>query len=135
MAKNKTLYLADDDPDDRMMLIDAIRSIDSDIVIIEAENGNELLEILQSEKHADPGLIILDVNMPKMNGLETLAKLRCLPQIMRVPTVMLSTSNNPQTRQEAKNLGALHYFFKPARIQDLMNLARQLVLGVYPGAI
>lgn len=70
MVKRLTFYLADDDPYDRLLLTEAIKSIDSSIEIVEAENGQELLAILQSQMLPVNSLIILDMNMPKMNGLE-----------------------------------------------------------------
>ena len=127
MVKSKTIYLTDDDSDDRMLLIDAIKSIDPGIVIIEAEGGKELLDILQSEVPDQQSLVILDVNMPKMNGLETLARLRCIPHLAWLPTVMLSTSSNSELKETAKRLGALNYFQKPTQLTDLLNLAHQLI--------
>lgn len=128
MVENKTLYIAEDDPDDRMLLVDAIRSIDPDIEIIEAEDGKELLNILQTTAPTHPSLVVLDVNMPKLNGLETLARLRSIPQLAWLPAVMVSTSNNSELIEVAKSLGALNYFIKPTQVHDLLILANQLVL-------
>ncbi|GGB96345.1 response regulator [Dyadobacter sediminis] len=130
MVKSKTLYLADDDYDDRMLLIDAIKSIDPSIEIIEAEDGKELLEILQSEVPTEESLIILDVNMPKMNGLETLARLRDIPDLAAIPAVMVSTSSKSELMESAKKLGAANYFLKPTKINELLQLAKQLIFGL-----
>jgi CheY-like chemotaxis protein len=79
MQQFHTLCIADDDFEDRMLLIDAVKSLEADIEIIEAGDGFELLEILQSKKPSKQSLIILDMNMPKLNGLETLEKSVPLP--------------------------------------------------------
>ncbi|KAA6438325.1 response regulator [Dyadobacter flavalbus] len=130
MVKSKTLYLADDDYDDRMLLIDAIKSIDPSIEIIEAEDGKELLDILQSDAPTQQSLIILDVNMPKMNGLETLARLRGIPDLAAIPAVMVSTSSKSELMESAKKLGAANYFLKPTKINELLQLAKQLIFGL-----
>ncbi|WP_162242770.1 response regulator [Dyadobacter sp. Leaf189] len=62
---------------------------------MESKNGQELLTFLQSQTISDNCLIILDMNMPKMNGLETLSNLRIIPHLTSLPTVMLSISRNP----------------------------------------
>ena len=89
MRRCTTFFLADDDADDRLLIIEAIKAIDPTIQIVESENGEELLTVLQSQKMLDRCLIILDMNMPKMNGLETLSNLKIIPRLASLPTVML----------------------------------------------
>jgi CheY-like chemotaxis protein len=129
MRRTTTFFLADDDADDRLLMIEAINAIDPTIEVVESENGQELLTVLQSQTVLDRCLIILDMNMPKMNGLETLSNLRVIPQLASVPTVMLSTSGNPDMIDFAKKLGALDYYIKPSTMDGLLNLCRQLILG------
>lgn len=128
MAKSNTIYLADDDADDRYLLIEALTSIDPGIKIVETENGQELLAILQSNAVTDGSLIILDMNMPKMNGLETLAILLTLPSLASLRAIMLSTSSNPEMIQFAKQLGAEEYLIKPSTMDGLLDLSRKLIL-------
>lgn len=127
MDKSTTIFLADDDADDRFLLTEAIRSIDPTIEVVERENGQELLAVLQSQILPEKSLIILDMNMPKMNGLETLANLRGIPALASVPAIMLSTSGNNQTIEIAKQLGALNYFVKPSTMDGLLDLSRRLI--------
>ncbi|WP_409013236.1 PleD family two-component system response regulator [Dyadobacter sp. CY343] len=94
-------------------MIEAIKAIDPSIEIMESENGQELLTVLQSQTVLDRCLIILDMNMPKMNGLETLSNLRIIPRLASLPIVMLSTSGNPDVIDFARKLGALDYYIKP----------------------
>lgn len=91
-------------------MIEAIKAIDPSIEIVESENGQELLTVLQSQTVLERCLIILDMNMPKMNGLETLSNLRIIPRLASLPTVILSTSGNPDMIDFAKKLGALGYY-------------------------
>jgi CheY-like chemotaxis protein len=121
------LFLADDDADDRLLMKEAIKAIDPSIEIVESENGQELLTVLQSQTVLDRCLIILDMNMPKMNGLETLSNLRIIPRLASLPTVMLSTSGNPDMIDFAKKLGALDYYIKPSNMDSLLNLCRHLI--------
>ena len=129
MRKSTTFFLADDDADDRLLMIEAVKAIDPSIEIVESENGQELLTVLESQTVFDRCLIILDMNMPKMNGLETLSNLRIIPRLASLPTVMLSTSGNPNMIDFAKKLGALDYYIKPSTMDGLVNLCRQLVFG------
>jgi len=129
MIKATTFYSADDDADDRLLLTEAIKTIDPGIEIAEAENGLELLSILQSQTLLNRCLIIVDMNMPKMNGLETLANLRSNPRLASLPAIVLSTSGNAEMIQFAKQLGALHYYIKPTTMDGLLELSRQLVFG------
>ncbi|WP_138485495.1 response regulator [Dyadobacter bucti] len=85
MSRSTTLFLTDDDADDRLLMIEAIKAIDQSIEIVESENGQELLAALQSQTVLDGCLIILDMNMPKMNGLETLSNLRTIPRLASLP--------------------------------------------------
>lgn len=130
MQQFHTLCIADDDFEDRMLLIDAVKSLEADIEIIEAGDGFELLEILQSKKPSKQSLIILDMNMPKLNGLETLEKIRSFTKLAFIPAVMLSTSNNRELIESAKKLGAKRYFTKPNTFDDLKKIARQLFFPV-----
>ena len=129
MGRITTFFLADDDVDDRLLMIEAIKTIDPSIEIVESENGHELLTVLQSQTVLDRCLIILDMNMPKMNGLETLSNLQIIPRLASLPTVILSTSGNPEMIDFAKKLGALDYYIKPSTMDDLLNLCRQLISG------
>ena len=127
MTKSITIYLADDDADDRLLMTEAIKAIDPHIQIVETENGQELLKVLRSQKILDRCLIILDMNMPKMNGLETLSNLRSIPRLASLPTIILSTSGNPDIIDFAKKLGAIDYLIKPASMDGIINLYRQLI--------
>lgn len=124
---SKTIYLADDDPDDRYLICDAIKQIDPEIVIIEVENGSDLLLFIQEKQLPHPVLIVLDMNMPRMNGLETLIAIRSNPFHAEVPAVMISTSADSRLVQSAYSAGIDDFISKPSSYDEFMELANKLV--------
>ncbi len=127
MDKPKTIFLADDDADDRYLMKEAAKVVDPKVDIVEADNGMELLKKIESPTTPDPSLIVVDMNMPVMNGLETIDAIRANPDLDDIPTVMLSTSNDPKLATKALKLGANEVFVKPQTFQDLINLLLRIV--------
>lgn len=123
----KTIYLADDDPDDRYLICDAIKQIDPEIQIIEAENGSDLLLSIEEKELLSSVLIVLDMNMPRMNGLETLIAIRSNPFHATVPAVMISTSADPRLVESAYKEGINDFISKPNSYDEFVDLAGKLV--------
>jgi CheY-like chemotaxis protein len=124
----KIVYLADDDQDDRFFIRQAIREAGAQVKIIEAENGLELLELIQQqEKHLPASLVLLDMNMPKMNGLETIAALRSNANFAKVPVVMISTSSHLSLVETAYQAGFDEFFVKPSSMEEFNTLGHQLI--------
>jgi len=123
----KVVFIADDDEDDRLFLTEALLKVDADTQIVEAENGVELINLLESTD-TDPTLIVLDMNMPLMNGLETFEAIKSIPNIPAIPTVMLSTSSDKLFVKKAMESGLSDYFVKPYSVQGFFNLATALKL-------
>lgn len=97
-----------------------------------AENGIEALAMLRSQDNA-PGslpaqrrLVLLDINMPKMNGLEFLTELRADPQIRATPVIVLTTSDEDRDRVEAYNLNVAGYILKPVTFSNFAEVMRAL---------
>jgi CheY-like chemotaxis protein len=93
------ILMADDDPDDRLMAEQALRQYRLKNGLILVEDGEELLDYLcHRGKYADitrfplPGLILLDLNMPRKDGREALAEIKSHPQLRRIPVIILTTS-------------------------------------------
>jgi CheY-like chemotaxis protein len=126
MKTNKTVHLADDDEDDRMLISDALKEANPDINIVEAEDGKELIENIKNAEDLSDTVVILDMNMPRMNGIEAVQALRTDPETAEVPAVMLSTSNNPELEQQAINAGVDGYFTKPNSFRGLIEIARKI---------
>ena len=125
MQKWKIL-LADDDPEDRAMIQDAMEVIDAGEILRFAENGEQVLQILANEydrgNHACQ--VVLDLNMPRMNGTETLSKLKNDVRFKNVPVIIFSTSINTLEKEKCMLLGAHSFITKPISYKECLDTAR-----------
>ncbi|MFY9243054.1 MAG: response regulator [Polaribacter sp.] len=85
--------------------------------IVEAKNGEEALHFLE-DKSQLPDLILLDLNMPKINGIEFLSILKNSDDLKHIPTVILTTSDNQKDLQECYKIGVSGYVLKPLKYED-----------------
>ena len=92
--------------------------------VAEAENGEEGLQRFEEFK---PDLVITDLNMPTMNGLELIRALRKLPSLTGLPIVFLTTESNDALKQEAKSAGATGWITKPFKPEQLIAVVAKLV--------
>ncbi|REA62907.1 response regulator [Dyadobacter luteus] len=124
MKTQSTLYLVDDDEDDRLFLSEAVRKTVKNVVIIECKDGVEFLEKLGSEPQiAAPVLVLMDMNMPFMNGLETIKKLKSVPALQSIPVIFISTSSSPDLQSQAFEAGATDFLIKPSTSVGLNQIA------------
>jgi CheY-like chemotaxis protein len=100
MIPPPNILCVDDDEDDREMVYSAFREIDPLITIVHAENGKEALDYLSAAKLKEslPCLILLDINMPKMDGKETLLEIKKDGVLSKIPLVMFTTSSSISDR-------------------------------------
>lgn len=118
MKINKlNILLIEDDAIEIMKLHRTITSKGLDHNIIEAHNGVDALEILQ-KKEALPDIILLDLNMPKINGIEFLSILKADETLKYLPTIILTTSNNHKDVLECYKIGIAGYVIKPLKYND-----------------
>jgi CheY-like chemotaxis protein len=110
-TKKHTVIWADDDLDDLLIMRETMERIDHDHRVVEAHNGREVLEHLQTLKHTSlyPCLIILDINMPLLNGRDTLVLIRKEEKYNDIPVVMFTTSSNELDRTFCNRFGAKLY--------------------------
>lgn len=124
------ILITDDDEDDRYFLRQAIerRMAQTTITIIEAQTGEQALESLAVDvaQRNRVALILLDMNMPGMNGLEVLDQIRTNPALRYTPAVMISTSAEPNLVATAYAKGINAYIKKPATINDYDQIAQAL---------
>lgn len=134
-AQNRTILCVDDDPDDQFMVLQAIRELDPSVLVITAFNGVGALEYLQAaaQKSEHPCLVILDINMPVMDGKQTLVHLKKDPGLAAIPVVLFTTSSSPMDRFFGEQYGA-HFVTKPVRYQELLEKVKTLLRLCPPGA-
>lgn len=120
-----SVFIADDDEDDRLLLQLAFAQHSPECNLIFTEDGLTLLEALAQEP-AEPCLIILDLNMPRLNGFEALQQLRHSPLYASVPVVILTTSTQAADRKQAFGLGASEFLTKPLNLTSLGQLVVHL---------
>lgn len=131
-----TILLADDDPDDRKLTQDAFAENRLANVLHCVEDGEELLEYLHRRgKYTNlrntplPGLILLDLNMPRKDGREALKEIKADPDLRRIPIVVLTTSQAEEDIIRTYDLGVNSYVTKPVTFKSLVELIK--VLGSY----
>ena len=124
------IVIADDDPDDRMLLEDAFRETDFKHPITFVENGEELLKFLYGaapyQRRKLPGLVLLDLNMPLMDGRTALMHLKMDAKLRRIPVIVLTTSNADDDIQRTYDLGVSAYIPKPSTFDGLIELVEAL---------
>lgn len=124
------IYMADDDADDRYFMRQSLQKVYPLVTVVEAQDGSELLTLLdtwsQQPAPQPVHLILLDVNMPKMNGLEALTVIKANPLLRHIPAVMLSTSAEPAQVATAYQTGARGYPEKPVSYAHMNQIARSV---------
>lgn len=123
----RNIYLADDDDDDRTMFSEALHEIDSTVVLTQTKDGKQLMEILSDDPDPLPEVIILDINMPKVDGFECLEQIKQNANLKKLPVIMLSTSTDPDTIDKALELGATAYAVKPSSFDGLKSLIKNVL--------
>lgn len=131
-----TILLADDDPDDRKLTHDAFMENRLANEFHAVEDGEELLAYLYRRGKYEslrgeplPGLILLDLNMPRKDGREALKEIKADPDLRRIPIVVLTTSKAEEDIVRSYDLGVNSYVTKPVTFKSLVELIK--VLGRY----
>jgi CheY-like chemotaxis protein len=127
------ILMADDDPDDRLLTEKALREYRLKNGLHFVEDGEELMDYLRHRgKYADPataptpGLILLDLNMPKKDGREALAEIKSDPQLRKIPVVILTTSEAEEDVVRSYDLGGNSFVTKPVTFQGLAEVIKAL---------
>lgn len=121
----RNFFLADDDRDDTDLFGEALRKIDNRIVFRSAANGKELIEQLHTAKEK-PEIIFLDINMPELDGWESLKTLKRNENLREIPVVMYSTSAAFIDGSRAIKEGAVCYLEKPFSFVKLKDFLQEL---------
>lgn len=134
-ASSITILMADDDADDRMLAAEAMKESRLGNCFRFVEDGQELMEYLtRSGEYATadaprPGLILLDLNMPRMDGRQALQQIKSDPELRRIPVVILTTSKAEEDILRSYDLGANSFISKPVSFDGLVEIVR--TLGLY----
>ncbi len=135
-AKPIVILVADDDADDRMLLQDAFEESRLSNELRFVEDGEQLIAYLRRKgEYADPvnspypGMILLDLNMPKMDGREALKIIKADPSIQRIPVIVLTTSQAEQDIVRTYGLGVSSFICKPVTFEGLVRVVQ--VLSAY----
>jgi CheY-like chemotaxis protein len=130
MRSKTTILLAEDYEDDIALLQRAFQRVESNNVQV-VRNGDEVIDYLKgSGPYADrrsvpwPGLLLIDIKMPRKSGLEVLQWIRHQDVLKRLPVVVLTSSQNIKDVNEAHEMGANSYLVKPTSFPDLVKLIR-----------
>lgn len=130
MRKTKLILIAEDDADDRLMINEAFMENNMPAGIVFFENGAELLDYLYSfdenSERTLPDLILLDLNMPKMDGKTVLSKLKLHKLYKEIPVIILTTSRSKEEETRVLGMGASGFYTKPSSFTELVNITASI---------
>lgn len=134
--KNKSILLVEDNPDDELLTLDALAANNVGNNVVVARNGVEALDYMFGEglyagrDSSDlPSVVLLDLKLPKIDGLEVLRRIRADQRTQLQPVVILTSSNEEEDRLQGYALGANSYVRKPVNFDEFIKAAGQL--GLY----
>ncbi len=132
MAKNLpnglSVYLADDDADDRFLFEEALMEVRENVKITMLNNGEHLMKCLEQKRSNQPNLIFLDLNMPLKNGIECLEEIKKDNNLKNIPVIIFSTSSQKETINQVYMKGASYYMCKPDNYEKLKLLLDKVLL-------
>jgi DNA-binding response OmpR family regulator len=121
----KTILVAEDDPETRLILHHGLTRAGYHVVI--AEDGEQALEKFRESR---PDLVLLDIEMPRLNGWEVLERIKSGWRSRRVPVMMITGKTSDDDKIKGYELGVDYYVTKPFNIQRLLPIIRNLVSGI-----
>jgi two-component system response regulator len=126
---NKAILIVEDNPDDEALTLRALKKNNISNEVVVAHDGIEALEFLHGDGHPLPALVLLDLKLPKVNGLEVLRQVRADQRTHLLPVVILTTSKEELDLINGYGLGANSYIRKPVDFAQFTEAVRQL--GLY----
>jgi len=125
---HKLILIGEDDIDDKEILEEIFSSMDSLIKLTFISDGQKLVSFLENATPENlPGLIILDYNMPHLNGAEILRSIQQNEKVKNIPKIIWSTANADGFKNICLQLGACEYLVKPSRFKDLESMIKQML--------
>jgi CheY-like chemotaxis protein len=132
MVKIKTILLAEDNPKDVELTLEAMAENNLANQVIVVHDGVEALEYLRCEgkyasrKPENPAIVLLDIKMPRMGGIEVLRNIRSDPKLKRIPVIILTSSREEEDLNQSYDLGVNAYVVKPVGFQQFINAVKQI---------
>jgi CheY-like chemotaxis protein len=127
VTENNIILYADDDIDDKAWVSEACKEVDCSFEFRFVDNGREVIEYLSKNPAKDfPSLIVLDLNMPEMDGRQTLQFIKNHPEFKQIPVIIVTTSASKLDKDICKRLGASLYLTKPDSHSEWQQIIRQL---------
>ena len=128
MKENMTIFIADDDEDERQLFIESAREVDKSIKFVTAGDGQEAMRMLKDEHNPLPDYIFLDLRMPRINGKQCLEQIKKDERLSHIPVFIYTTSTDAKDSIELKKNGAVHFISKPANPTEMYYIL-SVVLG------
>ncbi len=128
MRNSKPILLVEDDKVDAMTVKRALRDISVTNTLIIVNDGEQALAFLKNSDNETPGIILLDLNMPRMNGIEFLKIAKKDETLKSLPVVVLTTSKEDQDKVDSFNLGVAGYMIKPVDYQQFVEVVKTINL-------
>lgn len=126
LPNNLSIFLADDDADDRFLFEEALMEVKSNVKLTTANNGEQLMNYLDKNTPPAPHLIFLDLNMPVKNGVECLDAIKKDIRLKDIPVIIFSTSCQEEAIDQVYKKGANYYMCKPDNFQTLKALLNKV---------
>ena len=128
MQNSKPILLVEDDSADVMIVEHALKDLNITNEMIHSANGEEALEYLNGKSNRKPCIILLDLNMPRMNGIEFLKIVKSNEVLRKIPVIVLSTSQEEFDVAESFNLSVAGYMVKPVDYKQFVETIRAIKL-------
>lgn len=123
----RIVLCVDDDPDDRELIRSAVFNVDASYRMAFATNGSEAIKYLVDSINLElPCLIILDINMPVMDGRQTILEIKKIPELREIPIVVFSTSSHPSDQRFCEKMG-VEMVTKPASLKQISQEAKKIL--------
>jgi len=126
MRDSRPILLVEDDTVDAMTVNRALKEINVSNPVVHVKNGEEAIAHLKDPSTEDPCIILLDLNMPKMNGLEFLEERNQYDEMRIIPTIVLTTSKDEYDKIESFKLGIGGYMVKPVDYRQFVEVVRTI---------
>ncbi|HXU27321.1 MAG TPA: response regulator [Bacteroidia bacterium] len=126
MKNNRPILLVEDDKIDAMTVKRAMKDLKITNSLIHVYNGIEALDYLKNQSNEKPCIVLLDLNMPKMNGIELLKNLKNDASLKKLPVVVLTTSNAEKDKTESFNLSVAGYMLKPVDYKQFVDVIKDI---------